>query len=76
MRRLKSAATHLKIKDVAASFSLRFLQQIKPIPYQTYLHLDFEESIPDGKPKKGEVGGEGYAVQVDTTTVYSGTRPP
>jgi len=53
MRRLKSAATHLKIKDVAASFSLRFLQQIKPIPYQTYLHLDFEESIPDGKPKKG-----------------------
>lgn len=41
---------------------------------QTYLNLDFEESTPDGKPKKWYAGGEGYEVRVDTTTVYSGAK--
>lgn len=41
---------------------------------QTYLNLDFEESIPNGKPKGWYAGGQGYEVEVDTTTVYSGAK--
>ena len=57
--------------------SIMFMGLIATVPdaqAQTYLNLDFEKSIPDGKPTHWYVGGQGYAVQIDTTTFYSGAR--
>jgi erythromycin esterase len=41
-------------------------------PATNYLNLDFEDAIPNGKPKFWMAGGVGYQVAIDKTGVNSG----